>query len=133
MKAPCGIISSFHIGFFVSKKEHDEVCDNAKKMNWKINVGERRTFIKTPYEFKIELQINTDVMDTFADIGEILKLKLVTKIKGLENDLEILFGKPINNISSIVGDKATIKEAVIKGFLSSNNVDPNGVRIFDSE
>jgi hypothetical protein len=29
-----------------------------------------------------------------------------------------------------VGDEVTIKEVLIKGFLSSNSVDSNGVRIF---
>lgn len=53
-------------------------------------------------------------------------------MKGLENDLSILFSKSVYNIISVVGDEVTIKEAVIKGFLSSNIVDPNGVRIFDN-
>lgn len=121
-----------HIGFLVSMEEHNKICDNAKKMNWEVKVGERRTFITTPYEFKIELQIHLDVIDTTTDIAEIEQLKMVTKMKGLENGLSILFSKPVKNISSVVGDEVTIKEAVIKGFLSSNNVDPNGVRIFDS-
>lgn len=121
-----------HIGFLVSMEEHNKICDNAKKMNWEVKVGERRTFITTPYEFKIELQIHLDVIDNTTDIAEIEELKMVTKMKGLENDLSILFSKPVKNISSVVGDEVTIKEAVIKGFLSSNNVDPNGVRIFDS-
>lgn len=33
---------------------------------------------------------------------------------------------------TVAGDEVTIKEAVIKGVLQSNNVDPNGVRIFGS-
>lgn len=51
-----------HIGYLVSMEEHNKICDNAKKMNWTIKVGERRTFITTPYEFKIELQVNNDVV-----------------------------------------------------------------------
>lgn len=120
-----------HIGFLLSNKEHDAVCHNAKNMNWEINVGDRRTFITTPYGFKIELQVNTDVIDTFADNKEIKELKVETRTQGLENDLETLFDKPITHISSKIGDQVTIKEAVIKGFLSSNQVDPNGVTIFD--
>jgi hypothetical protein len=67
-----------------------------------------------------------------TDFIEINKLKMITKKKGLENDLAILFGKSVSNIISGVGDEVTIKEVVIKGFLSSNIVDPNGVRIFNS-
>lgn len=122
-----------HIGFLVSKVEYNKICDNAKKMNWEVNVGERRTFITTPYEFKIELQMNTDVIDTIKDSAEIKELKMVTKMSGLENDLSSLFSKPINNISSESGDEVTIKEAMIKGVLSSDKVDPNGVKIFDCE
>lgn len=121
-----------HIGFLVSLDEHNKICDNAKKMKWEASVGERRTFITTPYEFKIELQINSDVVDITTDITEIEELKMVTKMKGIEKDLSILFNKPIKNISSVIGDKVTIKEAIIKGFLSTKNEDPNGVRIFDS-
>lgn len=121
-----------HIGFFVSNEEHDEVCHSAKKMKWEVNAGERRTFISTPYDFKIELQTNADVLDIFTDGEEIIKLTLTTKIDGFENDLEMLFGKSVN-ISSAVGDKVTIKEAAIKGFVSSNCVDPNGVNIFGVE
>lgn len=120
-----------HIGFLVSKTEHNELCDNAKKMNWQVNIGERRTFITTSYDFKIELQTNTDLIDSMADHVKINKLKIATKTKGLEDDLSILFRQPVHNINSVVGDEVTIKEAVIKGFLSSNISDPNGVRIFD--
>jgi hypothetical protein len=120
-----------HIGFFVSLEEQNMICNNAKKMKWIVKKGERRTFIITPYEFKIELQINSDVIDTTTDNAEIEELKMVTKIKGLENDLSILFGKPVKNISSVVGDEVTIKEAIIKGFLTTKNVDPNGVRILN--
>lgn len=121
-----------HIGFLVSTEEHNHICDNARKMDWEVKIGERRTFISTPYEFKIELQTNTDVIDTITDNVKIKELKMVTKLRGLENDLSLLFSKPIDNISSVIGDNVTIKEAEIKGSFQSNNFDPNGVRIFDS-
>jgi hypothetical protein len=121
-----------HIGFLVSTEEHNQICDNAQKMKWEVKVGERRTFISTPYEFKIELQTNTDVIDSMTDNVKIKELKMVTKIKGLENDLSLLFSKPIENLSSVVGDNVTIKEAEIKGLLQSNKFDPNGVKILDS-
>ena len=121
-----------HIGFLVSEDEQNEIFENAKRMNWKVNSGERRTFITTPYKFRIELQTNSNVIDSMTDNVKIKVLKLVTNRKGLDNDLSILFSKSVNNIISEVGDEVTIKEAVINGFLSSDIVDPNGVRIVNS-
>lgn len=118
-----------HIGFLVSEEEQGNICRNAAKMNWEVDKGERRTFITTPYNFRIELQVNEDAIDSMTDNIKIKKLQLETKMKGLNNDLFFLFNKPINSIISGVGDEVTIKEALIKGFLSSNIVDPNGVRI----
>lgn len=121
-----------HIGFLVSEKEQNEICETAERMNWVVNSGERRTFINTPYKFRIELQTNTDVIDSTTDNIIIKALKLETKQTGLENDLSILFSKSVNNIISEVGNEVTIKEAVMNGPLSSNIVDPNGVRIINS-
>jgi hypothetical protein len=118
-----------HIGFSVSDEEQDEICGNAVKMNWEVDRGERRTFISTPYNFRIELQANKDAIDSTTDHIKIIQLMLETKIKGVDKDLSFLFSRPINNIISRVGEEVTIKEAVIKGFSSSNIVDPNGVRI----
>ncbi|BCB04006.1 hypothetical protein [Bacillus sp. KH172YL63] len=118
-----------HIGYLVSMAEHDNLCVNAKKLKWDVQIGERRTFITTSYGFKIELQVNTDVIDEENDCAEISRLKMITKEEGLENDLSILFEEPVQHVFSQVGDKVTIKEAVIKGFGSSSIVDPNGVRL----
>ncbi|AEH48015.1 hypothetical protein [Parageobacillus thermoglucosidasius] len=63
-----------------------------------------------------------------AGNAKIKELKLTMKMKGLENDLSILFGEPIHHIGSVAGNEVTIKEAVIKGFSQSDNVDPNVVK-----
>ncbi len=122
-----------HIGFLVSEDEKGEICENAQKMNWKVDHDERRTFITTPYDFRIELQTSTDVIDCMNDDIKINILKLKTKMKGLEKDFSILFGKTIKNIAVEVGDEVTIKEVTIKGFGSGNSVDPNGVKILNGE
>lgn len=121
-----------HIGFLVSESEQNKICENAERMNWEVNIGERRTFIKTPYKFRIELQTNTDVIDSMTENPKIKALKLETRKKGLDNDLSILFSKSVNNIISEVGNEVTIKEAVMNGPSSSDIVDPNGVRIISS-
>ncbi|MEH7097992.1 hypothetical protein [Neobacillus vireti] len=118
-----------HIGFLVTEGEISEICGNAEKMNWVVDRGDRRTFITTPYNFRIELQGNIDAIDSLNNESKIEKLKLVTKLQGLDKNLSSLFNKPIDNIISEVGDEVTIKEAVIKGLLSSNIIDPNGVRV----
>jgi len=118
-----------HIGFLVSEEEQGDICENAAKMNWEVDKGERRTFIATPYNFRIELQTNEDAVDSFNQQVKIKELKLTTKKAGLESDLFSLFGNSAYNISSEVGDVVTIQQAVIKNLISSPIADPNGVEI----
>ncbi|MFE4522975.1 hypothetical protein ACFRCQ_12700 [Cytobacillus firmus] len=120
-----------HIGFLVSEKEQELICQNADNMNWTVDMGERRTFIATPYSFRIELQTNKEIADSVTDNIRIEELRLETKKKGLEDDLSILFGKPVSSIKSVFGETVTINEAVIKGLSSKILVDPNGVRIMN--
>ena len=122
-------ISFDHIGFLVSKTEQSEICENAAKMDWVVDQGERRTFIATPYHFRIELQTNSDAVDSLTAPINIQELLLTTKSTGLEKDLSLLFGHPVHTIKSVVGDVVTIKEAVFNDSFAEDLVDPNGVRI----
>lgn len=45
-----------HIGFLVDDREHDEVLKNAALLGWRVDEGERRTFISNPWRFRVELQ-----------------------------------------------------------------------------
>ncbi|MBV6685048.1 hypothetical protein KV679_15155 [Bacillus sp. JRC01] len=45
-----------HIGFLVDDREHNEVLKNAALLGWRVDEGERRTFISTPWRFRVELQ-----------------------------------------------------------------------------
>ena len=118
-----------HIGFSVSTEEHDQICENAKEMNWKVKTSDRRTFISTPFKFRIELQTHMDAIDDPTSMVKIKKLKMLTKKHGLEKGLAALFKGPVNEITSLVSDKVTIKEAVINGFMATDTTDPNGVKI----
>lgn len=120
-----------HIGFLVSEKEQELICLNADNMNWTVDRGERRTFITTPYSFRIELQTNKDIVDSMTDNIKIEELRLETKKKGLEDDLSVLFGKPVSSIKSVIGGTVTIREADLKGFSTKPLVDPNDVRILN--
>jgi hypothetical protein len=51
-----------HIGLLVSQEQYKTIIQRAQQMNWKINEGERRTFIVTPWKFRIELQRHQDVV-----------------------------------------------------------------------
>ncbi len=118
-----------HIGFLVSNQELEQICENAVKLSWKVDKGERRTFIATPYSFRIELQTNTDVVDSLNSSIKLEELKLEIQKAGLESDLLTLFGNSKNRIHTEIGDLVTIKKAVINNLVSSPVVDPNGVKI----
>ncbi|CAM3824923.1 hypothetical protein [Mesobacillus thioparans] len=116
-----------HIGFLVSEKEQETICDNAGRLDWKVDRGERRTFISTPYDFRIELQTHKDLVDSMDD--KIEELRMETKKEGLEDDFFKLFGQPVKQIHTVNGNNVTIREAVMEKFPANSAVDPNGVRI----
>ncbi|WP_141603819.1 hypothetical protein [Terrilactibacillus laevilacticus] len=118
-----------HIGFLVSENDHEKIISNAQNMNWKVNVKERRTFIGTPYGFRIELQRNKDAIDQTNSPIRLTKLKIATQSFELDRNLTRLFGQPIEGIKSIMGGKVTIRDAEMTHIPLINNIDPNGVKI----
>lgn len=121
-----------HIGFLVTAAELDEICQSAEDMNWKTSRGERRSFIGTPYGFRIELQVNADAIDGPPDIAELEAIEMSVKSEGLDQDLTRLFSKPVTPIRSAIGNTVTINKATIKGLSLSNQIDPNGVQLIGS-
>ncbi|MRX73539.1 hypothetical protein GJU40_15450 [Bacillus lacus] len=122
-----------HIGFLVAPKELEQVCENAMKLSWKVQKNERRTFIETPYSFKIELQTNTDVIDSLNSRIRIEDLTLEIQKAGLESDLLSLFGSYKHRVHSEIGNVVTVKKVVMNNLASSPVVDPNGVKIIHKE
>jgi hypothetical protein len=118
-----------HVGFLVSREEHDRICNRAKSMNWRVKERERRSFISTPFNFRIELQFNSDVIDDNAAAAEIEGLELSVKSTGLEQQLSYLFNAPVATISSVVGETVTLNKAFIRGITKPNQTTPNGVQI----
>ncbi|WP_261128892.1 hypothetical protein [Bacillus sp. Marseille-Q3570] len=116
-----------HIGFIVTKDEHDQLCQRADNMNWKVKPGERRTFISTPYGFSIELQTHRDVIDFHDASSTIDNMKIVCTQSGLENDLKRLFNKKIEPIETIIGHRTEIKEIHINNIGLEQSEDPCGV------
>ncbi|MDL4840332.1 hypothetical protein [Aquibacillus rhizosphaerae] len=118
-----------HIGFLVNPNEHDEICNKAREMSWKVSSNDRRTFIGTPYGFRIELQSNLDAIDGTTDIAKIEELELFVENGEFKKDLSQLFNKQADNIHSFIGETSTINKAVMSGVLISSKIDPNGVNV----
>ncbi|MEN1936329.1 hypothetical protein AAIE21_12155 [Paenibacillus sp. 102] len=119
-----------HIGFLVSKGECKTICKQAEKLQWKVNSGERRTFIFTPYGFRIELQTNFDAIDDSESVEELQKIVMTTKQTGLEQDLSFLFQKEIKSIETIRDNKTILKHVYLNSFYQRKQTDPNGVEIY---
>ncbi|MFC7393808.1 VOC family protein [Scopulibacillus cellulosilyticus] len=86
-----------HIGFLVNNNEYKQIINRAEELNWKVNEGERRTFIATPWKIRIELQkradVITEVKDTMIKTMEIYlpfndNPKLISYLLGLKVTLE---------------------------------------------
>jgi hypothetical protein len=118
-----------HIGFLVTREEHDKICNRAKDVNWRVKEGDRRSFISTPFHFRIELQLNSEAIDGNTDIAEIERLELSVKSAGLEQQLSYLFNVPVASISAVIGEPVTINKAFIRGVTIPNQTTPNGVKI----
>lgn len=122
-----------HIGFLANPKEPDVICNEARKISWKVRTNNRRTFISTPYGFRIELQSNMDAIDGTTDIARIEELELFVNNKEFEKDFSQLFNKKADNIHTVIGKTSTINKAVMSGILISNKIDPNGVSVIKKE
>lgn len=118
-----------HIGFLVSTEEYSSICERAKQLQWKVDIGERRTFIQTAYGFRIELQTHKDVIDDDKQIAYLQKFVMVMKKEGLENDLSFLLGKEVSFIENVIGDEVTIKQVVFNENTKISLKDPNGVEV----
>lgn len=118
-----------HIGFLVTEEEKRQICENANFLNWKVELGERRTFITTPYQFLIELQTHLDAVDGDGQKAEIDKMHIATPQKGLEQDLKRLFGREVLEIQSIIETPVMLKRVFLPTIHQKELKDPNGVFI----
>lgn len=114
-----------HIGFLVSEEEKLLICQNAHVLNWKVELGERRSFISSPYGFSIELQTHRDTVDGDRVEENIMKMLISTLLEGLEENLNILFGREMKEVQSVKGEEVMLKEIGIT-FLEHLAQDPCG-------
>ncbi|MDN4525629.1 hypothetical protein [Fictibacillus fluitans] len=113
-----------HIGYLVNEEELAQICNRADVMGWKAETGARRTFIFTPYRFKIELQTRKDtVSDENISISHMMIKSPHTSIK---RDLERLFHRNVDELLIEEGEQLQLQEVLINGVEDSSK-DPNKV------
>ncbi|WP_226668974.1 hypothetical protein [Metabacillus litoralis] len=115
-----------HLGYFVTVEDVEKICERAENLNWKINKGDRRTFISTPYQFRIELQTNRDALEDVKSSLELKSIELTTKKPGLENDLLYLFQLDTTNIKTNTGNELHLNTVEMND-ISIGLKDPNNV------
>jgi hypothetical protein len=118
-----------HIGFLVTEAEKIKICENANVLNWKVEPGERRTFINTPHQFLIELQTHMDAIDGDGKKSDISKMVIATPTKGLKQDLAVLFGQVMQEIDHIHEEQLMLKSVKLSTVMDQEILDPNGVQI----
>ncbi|MCM2605829.1 hypothetical protein NDQ57_14145 [Rossellomorea marisflavi] len=80
-----------HIGFLMDDLEHDEVLKNAALLGWRVDEGKRRTFISTPWRFRVELQRRKEAVRSEA-FPSLARLKLNIDRPGRLSALAELLG-----------------------------------------
>jgi hypothetical protein len=118
-----------HIGFLVSDNDNRDIIDSAKQMHLNVQANERRTFIGTPYGFRIELQTHHDAVESEDSPTKIKELEISTHSKDLLKFLNQLFNKEIPEIVLTFGDKTTITRAKMNNINLRTTTDPNGVTL----
>ncbi|PRX40394.1 hypothetical protein CLV97_11483 [Planifilum fimeticola] len=52
-----------HLGMLVDEEEHDAVASRARQSGMQVEESDARTFVRTPWGFRLELQRRRDVVD----------------------------------------------------------------------
>ncbi len=131
-----------HIGVLVSESEYNQIIDNATQLKWTVNEGERRTFVTTPWKFKIELQKRNEVVSeekhTLIEnmticlpfqndpelIGRLLDLNILQKTTD-----SVKIGTHTWNIIFNKDDHTRLDSVVFLSNDSMNEEDPVGIKL----
>ena len=117
-----------HIGFLVSKEEKVNVLERAAQMGLMVQSNERRTFIHTPYGFRIELQEHLDAVESRTE-NRILQFGMETKRNGLEEVLRQLFGRPVSEIIVSESNHTMLTHVNLVSDRALRVNDPNGIQV----
>ncbi len=117
-----------HIGFLVTEAERLQVLGRAEGLGLTIQANERRTFIGTPFGFRIELQTHPDAVE--SETGDrLLQLGIATPTPGLEPLLSQLLARPVPEITSVVAERMHARQVVFSGIPALPVQDPNGLEV----
>lgn len=115
-----------HIGFLVSDEEYDQLLKQAKKLNWPIQAGERRTFLSTPLRLRLELQRRTDVIENGNDALHAMTIAVPDLSQTPKVD-QLL--SPLNQpIHWQKGERLSLLDVIMTDD-GVDTTDPNGVHI----
>lgn len=116
-----------HIGFLVSDEEYNLLLAQAKKLNWPIQAGERRTFLSTPLRLRLELQRRTDVIENGNDALHAMTIAVPDLSQTPKVD-QLL--SPLNQpIHWQKGERLSLLDVNMTNVDEMNTIDPNGVHI----
>lgn len=117
-----------HIGFLVSEEEKVNVLERAEQIGLTTQSNERRTFIHTPYGFRIELQQHFDAVQSRSE-NRVLQFSIDSKRKGIEEVLRRLFGRQVSEINVSESNHTMIIDVKLMSDANFRTVDPNGIQI----
>ena len=89
-----------HIGFLVTEADRLKVIDRAEGLGLTVQANERRTFIGTPFGFRVELQTHPDAVESETG-DQLLQLGIATPKPGLEPLLSQLLDRAVPEITTI--------------------------------
>ncbi|MGE6556682.1 VOC family protein [Exiguobacterium artemiae] len=117
-----------HIGFLVTEADRLQILDRAEGLGLTVQANERRTFIGTPFGFRIELQTHPDAVQSQTG-DQLLQLGIATPTLGLEPLLSQLLARPVPEITTSAAERMHVRQAVFSGIPALPEQDPNGLEV----
>ncbi|WP_426353583.1 hypothetical protein [Exiguobacterium sp. R-39] len=117
-----------HIGFLVTEADRLQILGRAEAVGLTVQANERRTFIQTPFGFRIELQTHPDAVQSETG-DQLLQLDIATSTPGLKKLLSQLLDRSVPEITTIVAERMHFRQAVFSGTPTLPGQDPNGLEV----
>lgn len=117
-----------HIGFWMTKAERLATLQRAETLGWTVQANERRTFIQTPYGFRIELQTHLDAIESRSG-DQLLQLEIATPKSGLAAMLHQLLERPVPEITTSAAEQTRLVDVTFSGEHARHEQDPNGLEV----
>lgn len=117
-----------HIGFLVTEADRLQILGRAEAVGLTVQANERRTFIQTPFGFRIELQTHPDAIRSETG-DQLLQLDIATSTPGLEKLLSQLLDRPVPEITTVVAERMHFRQAVFSGTPTLPGQDPNNLEV----